>query len=411
MKQERNMLIYFLGKMVPATAVLFVMVFGVRFLGKAEFGRYNLLFNCINISVTFFAGWIQQSMLRFNAGTEEILIHDRMQFIRYAVVSSLLCAAVIFLFTVFYFHETAVNSLVTGVFAFALSQLTVHLTYQQSRFRTERYVITESLYYIVAVLALSIVMFFSMPKQMISFYCAWLIAGMSWMIAESAMDGKAVVESLKIKTDQAFLKKTFQFGFLITGWLMISSLFNVADRFIIRHYFDFEKVGVYSVVYDLIYRITAFVSMPVLLTLHPLIMKMWNESRQQDAMALIRKAVLLLGLLLVAEITGYLILGNWLFETLFHLDTPGLMPLMIPLIISSVLWQAALFLHKPMEIFFKQRQMIAGILISLASNIILNFIFVPRYGFQAAAYTTLASTLVYIAFVLIMTGSYKKIAA
>src|SRR5205085_2227309 len=118
-----------------------------------------------------------------------------------------------------------------------------------------------------------------------------------------------------------------------------------------------EQVGIYSVVYDLIYRVSAFAAMPVLLTLHPLIMKMWNEDRKTEALGLIRKAVLLLLLLLVAEIIGYLILGSWIFDALFHLDTPDLTVMMIPLIISSILWQAALFLHKPMEILFKQRQM------------------------------------------------------
>lgn len=411
MKQKRNMLIYFFGKMIPATAVLFIMVFGVRFLGKSEFGRYNLLFNCINIAVTFFVGWIQQSMLRFNTGTAEELGHHRKQFICFSMFSAMLCSVSIFSLTIFYFHEPLLNGVIVAAFVFCLTLLTVHLTYQQSQFHTVKYVVTESLYYVVTVIGLSVVMFFSFPKQMICFYAAWLVAGAGWMLVDSVADSKVVLDAMKSKLDKEFLKKTFNFGYLITGWLMISNLFNVVDRFIIRHYYDFEQVGIYSVVYDLIYRVSAFAAMPVLLTLHPLIMKMWNEDRKTDALALIRKAVLLLMLLLVAEIVGYLIFGNWIFDALFHLDTPDLMVIMVPLIISSILWQAALFLHKPMEILFRQKQMIAGILLSLISNTILNFIFVPRYGYQAAAYTTLASTLVYVVFVVVMTGSYKKLAA
>ena len=403
------MLIYFFGKLVPACAVLFIMVFGIRFLGKSEFGRFNLLFNCINIAVTFFIGWIQQSMLRFNAGTEEELLHKRRQFIRYSMVSSVICTVTIFLLTLLYFNEPVVNSLLIGLFVFTLCMFSVHLTFLQSQFQTVKYTVTESLFYLVTILILSGVIFYSFPREMIFFYCAWLIAGICWLIITGFSEYKLIAASLAAKTDAAFFRKTFQFGYLITSWLMISNLFNVVDRFIIRHYFNFEEVGVYSVVYDLIYRVTSFATMPVLLTLHPLIMKLWNENRKKDALGLIRKAVFILFLLLIAELIGYLIFGNWVFETLFHLESKPLLVLMIPLIISSVLWQAALFLHKPLEILFRQRQMIIGITISLLSNIILNFIFVPRFGFQAAAYTTLASTLIYFVFVLAVTGSYKKL--
>jgi len=405
------MLIYFFGKLVPATTVLFIMIFGVRFLGKGEFGRYSLLFNCINISVTFFIGWIQQSMLRFNAGSEEELSHNRKQFTRYTIISSLICAGTIFILAVFYFHETLLNSFAEALFVFILGVLAAHLTYLQSQFRSEEYALTESLFYLVMVLLLSVVIQQNFPPRMIYFYDAWLIAGLCWIVVAGVRDRKMLSGIQESGFDNVFFKKTFQFGYLITGWLMISNLFNVVDRFIIRHYFGFEEVGVYSVVYDLIYRVSSFASMPVLLTLHPLIMKMWNEDRKPEALSLIKKAVGLLSLLMVAELIAYLIFGNWLFETIFHLDTSGLLVLMIPLIISSVLWQAALFLHKPLEILFRQREMIIGISISLVSNVVLNFIFVPRFGFQAAAYTTLASTLIYFIYVLAVTGSYKKLTA
>lgn len=217
------------------------------------------------------------------------------------------------------------------------------------------------------------------------------------------------MESFRLSFDSGFFRKSLQYGFLITSWLFISNLFNVVDRFIIRHYFDFEKVGVYSVVYDFIYRLTSFAAMPILLTLHPLIMKTWNESNKKGAMLLINKALFILSALMVAELIAYFIFGNWIFQTFFHLETNGLLILIVPLIISSVLWQAALFLHKPLELLFKQRQMIVGVVISLLSNILLNILFIPKFGFEAAAYTTLASTVIYIGYVLFSTPSKKNI--
>jgi O-antigen/teichoic acid export membrane protein len=408
MKQERNMLIYFLGKLVPAAAMLFIMIAGVRFLGKSEFGRYNLLFNCINIAIAFFVGWIQQSMLRFSPGGGEEQDSSRRQFTAYTFFSSLAASAAILFLSLFYFSESVTSSVLIASFVFTFGLLTVRLTTLQSQFRPGAYAATESAFYLTTILLLASIIYFSFPRKMVWFYFAWLVAGMGWMAVEAWSSRKLITGALRQKLDKAFFKKSFQYGFLITAWLLVSNLFNVVDRFIIRHFYDFEKVGVYSVVYDFIYRLTSFATLPVLLTLHPLIMKTWNENREGDAMSLVRKAVFLLSLLLVAELTGYYIFGGWIFERFFQIDSAGLMTLVIPLVISSVLWQAALFLHKPLELLFRQRQMIAGIVLSLLSNIVLNFIFVPLYGFYAAAYTTLASTLVYIAYATVAVKLIRK---
>lgn len=407
MTQRRNMLIYFFGKVVPALCALFIMIAGMRFLGKDEFGRYSLLFNSINIAITFFIGWIQQSMLRFSPGVSGEEFNQRGQFVIYSFFSSLLAAASIFFLSIFYFDEPLLNAGLVAIFVFCFSMLAVHLTYLQSQFRPREFAVTESSFYLLTTLALSAVIFLAFPKRMIFFYAGWLIAGISWLIVESIRNRKLIVSSLRAAIDKSFFTKSLQYGFLITAWLMISNLYNVVDRFIIRHYYDFEAVGIYSVVYDFIYRLTGFATLPVLLTLHPVIMKTWNENRKAESIAYIRKAVYLLCLLMVAELAGYLIFGSWIFAEFFHLETAGLTTLIIPLVISSVLWQAALFMHKPLELLFRQRQMISGILISLVCNIVLNIIFIPVYGYQAAAYTTLASTIIYIAYV-IVAGSYIK---
>jgi len=402
------MLIYFSGKLLPAGCMLFLMVAGVQFLGKSEYGRYNLLYNCVNIAITFCIGWIQQSMLRFNTGVEEEKTFQRNQFALYSMVCSLLASAAIFILTVIYFDETVLNSFLVSLFTFTLCLFTVSQTYLQSHFRPGEYALTESAFYLVTIAVLGCIIYFSLPPNMILFFAAWLSAGLVWILVKGLQRMKSIQSALKSKFDPPFFKKTFQYGYLITTWLLVSSLFNVTDRFIIRHYYDYESVGVYSAVYDFIYRLTSFATLPVLLTLHPLIMKTWNENRKRESISLIWKAIFLLSLLLIAELIGYFIFGDWIFERFFHIDTSNLRMLTVPIIVSSVLWQAAIFFHKTLELQFRQRQMIIGIVLSLLSNIVMNIIFIPVYGFEIAAFTTLASTLIYILYVLISGGLIHK---
>jgi len=294
MRQEKNMLIYFSGKLVPAACVLFIMIAGVRFLGKSEYGRYNLLFNCINIAITFFIGWIQQSMLRFNSGEHKELNLQLKQFTIYSLASALLASLCIFFLDWFYFDEPLLNCFLVSVFTFCFSLFMLYLSYLQSQFRPGRYAINESSFYVITTVAIFCIIYFSFPGKMIWFYCAWLAAGISWLAVTVLRSGKVMFEALRSEFDAPFFKKTFQYGFIITSWLMISNLYNVVDRFIIRHFYDYEQVGVYSAVYDFIYRLTSFAALPVLLTLHPLIMKTWNEGRDQAALSLVRKALFLL---------------------------------------------------------------------------------------------------------------------
>ena len=69
----------------------------------------------------------------------------------------------------------------------------------------------------------------------------------------------------------------------------------------------------------------------------------------------------------------------------------------------------ALFIHKPLELKFMQKHMLVGIVISIVSNVILNVFLIPQFGYRVAAYTTLASTVFYILYVLLINRITKTV--
>ena len=54
-----------------------------------------------------------------------------------------------------------------------------------------------------------------------------------------------------------------------------------------------------------------------------------------------------------------------------------------------------MFAHKGLEVMEKTRVMLVLVAVCVSLNILLNLVFVPRYGYQAAAVTTLVSFLAY----------------
>src|SRR5882724_10683769 len=94
---SRSIIIYFLGKLIPAISSLLFMFLGLRYLGKSEFGKYNLLFNASAVISTFLIGWIQQSILRFSSGGENDLAPEKNFFRRVTALLSWFAFTVMFL--------------------------------------------------------------------------------------------------------------------------------------------------------------------------------------------------------------------------------------------------------------------------------------------------------------------------
>jgi O-antigen/teichoic acid export membrane protein len=212
--------------------------------------------------------------------------------------------------------------------------------------------------------------------------------------------------------DQSLGIKFLKFGFPITVWLFISNLFNLADRFLIEHFFNLEVVGTYSAVYDFIYKISGFLCMPVLLAFHPAITKKWNDGFSEDAFRLIKKALFFEVLLTVAVAIFFYFFGEYFFHTVIHLKATNLLGMIVPLVISSMLWQMAMLIHKPLELHLATLVMLLGITLSMFFNIALNIYLLPIYGYQIAAITTLAGTCFYIIYTLfanrLVTNKFRK---
>tara|TARA_B100001758_G_C18393352_1_gene604349 strand:- start:1902 stop:2195 length:294 start_codon:yes stop_codon:yes gene_type:complete len=82
--------------------------------------------------------------------------------------------------------------------------------------------------------------------------------------------------------------------------------------------------------------------------------------------------------------------------------------IMIPLFIGGFLWQLALVLHKPLEIEERTLVMVCCIMFSLATNLIGNIYFLPRFGIIATAYTMIFSASIYLVSSILYSNSFRN---
>ena len=149
---------------------------------------------------------------------------------------------------------------------------------------------------------------------------------------------------------------------------------------------------------ELLTRSFSLILFPLMMALHPRIIKIWNELNYEYAIKILLwffYGMLIIGLGLLVLFFQF---ENFFYE-LIKKAIPSITkenyPLILPLLITGFLWQLSFLTHKMLELKEKTFLMIIAIIPSLIINIIGNIIFLPKMGVIATSYSALLSALFY----------------
>lgn len=406
---RKDVLVYFAGKLIPAFVNLAVIVLAVRWLGEYGYGRYTLVFNAAILLSTLSIGWIQQGILRFLSAYPDERRLTVSRFFYLAVISSAGAVAACLAVNLAYLRLPLAESLVVCVFVFLYNLLLFHLSLSQADRRSLHYATLEGTYNLLFLLLFAAIAFLAGYRHydvlFISMATALLVTELLRRTVLPSAPGDR--DPYTVSFNPAFSGKVFRFGFPVTIWLFLSTLLTVLDRYIIGHYAGYDDVGAYSAVKDLIVKISTFTTIPVLLAFHPAIVERWNEGRQSEAHALVRQGLRYCLVIAIAVMVLFIPARDLVFGRMLHLQIESGLAVTVSLLLSSFLWQAAMLIHKPLELRLRPNLMLAAILVALAVNASGNFLFIPRYGYTASALAALASVVVYILVVLVFVAGLR----
>lgn len=407
---KKDIFIYFTGKMVPAVVNLAVIVLALRWLGKETYGRYSLIFYFVMLVSTFTVGWVQQSVLRYLSAYRSRLKLTILRFKILSLISSFAGVLIIIIPGLLYFRLNFNETLVLSAVLLLYNYLLLCLTIEQSLFRPLRYAVREGLYNVVMLVTFIVLTFFLKEENYIILFVAMIVGlGIVLLIPQT----KDLQTTFNIKWSPAYLNRKFfqkmwSFGILLSVWLSISYLFNIANRFFIKEYAGYEQVGIFSSVYDIIFKISGFACMPILLAYHPKITSLWNQGRKTDALKEARMALALEFIVFAGVLVVFMAGRSLLYDKVLHLYEKNLGWMSFILILSAFLWQAALLVHKALELLLKLKEMIIAIIVALLINVLGNVLLLPVYGYRAAALTTLIGIVVYISMVGFLSYYYMR---
>ncbi|MGA7905873.1 MAG: hypothetical protein WCA16_00605 [Candidatus Sulfotelmatobacter sp.] len=132
-------------------------------------------------------------------------------------------------------------------------------------------------------------------------------------------------------------------------------------------------------------------------------MRSWNEGQFAASFRIIRYSILSQIVIFVVVLGGVSVLAHRITRLILGFDDPIATRMLPVLLVGGFLWQLALLLHKPLEIAQKTDAMLIAMAAVVTLNVIACFLFIPRFGYQAASYILVFSACSYIALILCMT--------
>jgi O-antigen/teichoic acid export membrane protein len=394
----RDSFYYFVSRAVPAAVGLALVAALVRILGVADYGAYALAFSGANLVSSFGVGWLTQATLRFQpAGGRELEAFQRLVH-RAVTISSLISALLVAGLFVFSGSSlrTSVVVIAGAVLVFGLASHAVYSASLQAGLQVRQVAALEVgralLSFPLAVWLAGVLrpnFVGALAGIALSYVCSGVVA--RWLATRAARRARGDAADGALTGISALVG----YGWMLSVWLALSLALPYLERLVLANRLDIAAAGVYAATYDVIFRGCGFLMLPLVLALHPRIMRAAAKGEIGTSVRLWRAGLLGQLGLAVFIVFAISIAAPHLLRFAGLDASRSQVQLAIPLAIGGCLWQIALLAHKLLEVTLNTRTMIFLLAVSMSACIVADIILAPRMGLVAVAYSLAASGLLY----------------
>ena len=190
--------------------------------------------------------------------------------------------------------------------------------------------------------------------------------------------------------NKKYWRYALAFNIPLIPYYLSQVIFNMSDRIMIDHFCGTADAGIYNVGYQLAVVLT-FVLNSINDAYVPWMYGKMRTGDQKENQSVANGIAFLMGTLLLGvtamapEIIR--VMAGWEYYPAMHVVPPVAMSILL-------LFYSQLFIN--VQFYYEEKMLLVYASVgSAVINLILNAIFIPKFGFVAAAYTTLASYVVF----------------
>jgi O-antigen/teichoic acid export membrane protein len=200
------------------------------------------------------------------------------------------------------------------------------------------------------------------------------------------------------------------YGLPICIWIFANQFYNIGDRIVLKFFHISKGLGNYTSFRDLAIGLSAFITTPILMASHPIIMQVWKFTMQKDEIEeIINHNIRILIVLFTPLIVGTIILGKIIMSrfvgTAYLLDTS----FMTIIWVTTLLGGISMYLHKPFEVTNRTFIMSKIAVLTALGSLLLNCLLIPFFGIKASVYIGLIVQLYYCIHIYIASRQFFKL--
>lgn len=393
-----NTIIQSFGKLLSIGLSFITVAFLTRYLGSSGYGNYTLVFSYLGFFSIIADFGLQLAIVKEIATLEKD--HFSLYGTYFLLKVSLIIISNVLALTALYFFPYSMQlkfGIVIGAFAVSVSGMMGYFNaIFQARLRLDLLTYLDIAAKVVTVAGIVLAVFFKLNFYLVisavllgntvSFFCGFLL----------------LKHTVHFSFNRSVALKLLLISFPIGITSFLSTLYFKVDTIILSLFRSSSDVGIYSLAYKVLENILVFWGFYMAPT-YPLLARLKIGEVKAYKKLLFDSSVLAL-LSSVPIIIVVIIFAPWIIDVFAGSSfLSAVLPLQI--LIFSV---PILFLNNVIYNFYilEQKNIIAGVsmVIALGINLLLNFIYIPKYGYIAASYTTVLSALVL--FICYLLGSY-----
>lgn len=403
-KLAKNSVIFFIGTGISAFAGLIASFIYNRTFPPEILGKYNLVNATFAVFYAFLCGWIASSFFRYyleyKSNNRQIQLFN----VIFTILLSLNIFLLLILFAIYRLAATSEYILMILIFAFnILPRCMVELF--NNRFKLDNTM--KGYLFLTALnsfgtLAVSLLLIFLIHLGIYSLILAPVLMNGSILVYFILRYNKF----FRFSFDKFILSNLWVYG----GPLMITGLVNVglalSDRYVIKLFFSDREVGIYSNAYDWSEKFFKIFAGIFALTIQTYLMQVWHENRE-NYNRMVKTFTryyyaAFIPLIFIVDIVLDFMFNNILNKAYLE-GRNFILVILIAMFFDGLtnIANRGFAVHKK-TVYLRNVALVAAIV-----NIALNFIFMRRFGYMTAAYTTLAGYVLYV--FLIYIYSKKKI--
>lgn len=376
---------YMFGNILINGIAFLTMPIFTRMLSTTEFGILSIFSTYVNVFLIILGLNLSAAIVRGYIDFEE----DYDQFLSsnlfLSFLSFILISIIIVIFKDFIVRISGLSYIIwliillqgysTFIINFNSQKCIVRYKYKQQ--------ILISLINTVTGIALAVILVFNMDSDR---YLGKMVGTVIPMIIIAVILFIIIMKNGRKLISKKYWKYALYLSIPIIPHLLAHLILGQSDRLLIQKFVGDSATGIYSLAYNI-----GLIIQIILLSINNAWVPWFFKRMKDNSHAAINKNADLLSILIVFLSFGLMYISPELMKVMAppsYYSAAGI----IPIIIISLVFQFMYTLLVNVQFYEKKNYYVPiGTTIAAAVNIMLNIIFIPRYGFQVAAYTTLIS--------------------